>query len=89
MIESRCGISCADGHCKQEWGVDCPGCINIEKPFWGECPLKKCCEEKQLENCGKCGDFPCALLTGFAYDKEHGEGDGSRIEQCKKWCMAG
>ncbi len=84
MIESRCGIVC--GECVYKKQVGCRGCTHIDKPFWGEsCPLKKCCEERKLENCGFCPDFPCEILTKFAYDKEQGD-NGKRIEQCGKWC---
>jgi hypothetical protein len=82
-IESRCGILC--GECEYREKMNCAGCVNIEKPFWGDsCPVKNCCEGKKLEHCGKCDDFPCDLLKQFAYDKEHGD-DGKRIEQCGKW----
>ena len=83
MIESRCGIVCSE--CAYKEKMNCKGCVNIDNPFWGECPVKKCCEEKQLENCGMCIDFPCDLLKKFAYDKEQGD-NGKRIEQCKCWC---
>jgi len=64
--------------------MNCAGCVNIDNPFWGECELKKCCEDKKHDNCGNCGEFACDLLNKFAYDKEQGD-DGKRIEQCKKW----
>jgi len=65
--------------------MHCKGCINIEKPFWGEnCPIKSCCENKGIEHCGICDNFPCSVLTGFSYDKEQGD-NGKRINQCKDW----
>ena len=82
MIESRCGIVCSK--CKYRVEMNCGGCVNIDRPFWGECAVKSCCEGKELENCGRCGDFPCEVLNQFAYDKEQGD-NGRRIEQCKKW----
>lgn len=82
-IESRCGILC--GECGYKEKMNCGGCVNITKPFWGEsCPVKDCCEGKAIEHCGLCDDFPCDLLNQFAYDKEQGD-DGKRIEQCRKW----
>jgi len=85
MVESRCGILCDQCTYKEEMG--CDGCINIEKPFWGEsCPLKTCCESRKLEHCGLCQEFPCDLLNKFAYDKEQGD-NGLRIEQCRNWCL--
>jgi hypothetical protein len=83
MIESRCGINCSK--CEYRESTGCNGCINIDKPFWGEkCPVKSCCESKELLHCGKCETFPCDLLHSFAYDKEQGD-NGMRIEQCRKW----
>ncbi len=83
IIESRCGIVCSE--CGYREKMNCKGCVAIKNPFWGECPVKKCCEDKGLENCGQCNNFPCKLLNSFAYDKEQGD-EGKRIEQCKKWC---
>ena len=83
MIESRCGLLCTDCDYRDE--MDCRGCTNIDKPFWGEaCPVKHCCESKRLEHCGLCQEFPCELLTAFSYDDEQGD-DGRRIEQCARW----
>ena len=83
MIESRCGCVCSECEYREE--QNCAGCVNIDKPFWGDCPLKTCCESKGHDNCGNCGEFPCEQLTQFAHDPEQGD-DGARIEQCKKWC---
>lgn len=83
MIESRCGILCSECSYREQMG--CKGCTFIEKPFWGDsCPLKSCCEDKSHAHCGECKDFPCGLLTQFAYDKEQGD-EGKRIEQCRGW----
>lgn len=83
MITSRCGLLCS-GYAYRE-PMDCKGCTAIEKPFWGDAgPVKSCCERRELEHCGICGKFPCALLTGFAYDPEQGDG-GERIKQCERW----
>jgi hypothetical protein len=87
VIESRCGILCNECNYKEE--VNCKGCLNIDKPFWGEqCPLKSCCEEKSFLHCGECDIFPCELLEKFSYDQEQGD-DGKRIEQCRKWMKEG
>ena len=82
-VESRCGIECSICPYKESHG--CEGCLNITNPFWGECPLKTCCEAKELSNCGECADFPCETLNAFSYDKEQGD-NGKRIETCKNWC---
>lgn len=83
MFESRCGILCNE--CEFLLEGTCKGCLKIDKPFWGEsCPVKSCCEGKDLSHCGRCKEFPCDLLHQFSYDKEQGD-NGKRIEQCKKW----
>lgn len=83
MVESRCGLMCSA--CAYREQVGCAGCVNIEKPFWGEvCPVKACCEERGHEHCGQCAAFPCALLNQFAYDEEQGDG-GERIACCRHW----
>ena len=61
MVESRCGLLCSQ--CGYRESTGCKGCVRIEKPFWGEkCPVKSCCEERRLDHCGLCGDFPCGQL---------------------------
>ena len=81
-IESRCGILCSQCPYIEKCGG---GCTHITKPFWGDaCPVKDCCESRHHAHCGQCHQFPCALLTQFAYDI--GEGDnGQRIETCRHW----
>lgn len=86
MIESRCGLLCNE--CSYRETANCPGCLNTEKVFWGECRVKNCCESKLKSHCGNCEDFPCETLKDFSYAKEHGD-DGARIAQCKKWSETG
>ena len=78
MIESRCGILC--GQCQYREQMGCPGCVNIDKPFWADA----CPEGKTHAHCGQCQNFPCQLLNQFAYDEKQGDG-GKRIEQCRLW----
>lgn len=83
-IESRCGISCSK--CQFLKGKMCNGCTKIVKPFWGDsCPVKECCESKNIDNCGNCQEFPCNVLHSFAYDEKQGD-NGLRIENCRLWC---
>ncbi len=84
-IESRCGILCST--CEYKDQMECGGCVNIEKPFWGgeKCPVKSCCESKENKHCGTCENFTCELLNKFAYDKEQGGDNGKRIKQCREW----
>lgn len=44
MIESRCGLCCTV--CSYREPNDCPGCTRQPKPFWGECPVKRCAERR-------------------------------------------
>lgn len=84
MIESRCGLLCSQCAYKEQTG--CKGCLYISQPFWGErCPIKGCCEEKHLENCGACPEFCCEALHAFSHDPEQGD-QGQRIKQCREWC---
>lgn len=59
-----CGIYC--GECPF-LEIQCQGCGYVDgKPFWtaqtpsGVCPLHDCCRnQKHLEHCGLCPEFPC------------------------------
>ena len=83
MIETRCGLLCSQ--CDYREQMKCPGCLQMDKPYWGErCPDKACCEEKARGHCGQCKSFPCDQLKAFAYDGEQGD-QGQRIEQCRRW----
>ena len=82
MMESRCGLLCSECSYREE--MQCGGCVKIVNPFWGTCPVKACCEEKEHQHCGECAEFPCALLHSFAYDEKQGD-DGARIVQCRCW----
>ena len=50
----------------------CKGCWNITNDcFWkcgGGCGLRICCEERQINHCGECGDFPCEDYMKFGDD---------------------
>lgn len=82
MFESRCGVCC--DACERKESVNCKGCVNMDRPFWGgTCTVKACCEEKKQNHCGECADFPCAVFTGMG--REQGYSPEPRIEQCRKW----
>ena len=82
MFESRCGICCTQ--CTRRDEVGCNGCLNMEKPFWGgDCAVKSCCEEKELNHCGECPDFPCETLSTMGV--EEGNDPAPKLEQCRKW----
>lgn len=83
-VKSRCGIDCSE--CKYMEEKVCMGCIHMEKPFWADaCPVKTCSENKEIDCCGRCDEFPCDLLKSFAYDAQQGD-NGLRLENCRKWC---
>lgn len=79
---SRCGMDCNSCINREECG--CPGCLELEEGNWaGDCEIKKCCEEKQLEHCGLCPDFPCDMLRNTAFDPDEGD-DGERLITLKR-----
>jgi general stress protein 26 len=57
----------------------------MDKPFWGECDVKICCEGKGLDHCGLCADFPCDVLKSYSYSGDEHADNGARIEQCRSW----
>lgn len=81
MFESRCGVECNSCE-KKERGI-CKGCLMIDKPCWGLCKVKACCEEKGLDHCGKCPYFPCKMLSSMGM--EYGFDPLPKLERCKKW----
>jgi len=82
MFESRCGVCC--NSCERKGNVNCKGCPDMKVPFWGsECKVKSCCENKELNHCGECGDFPCEMLSNMG--KAQGYDPLPKIEQCRKW----
>ncbi|WP_343208674.1 DUF3795 domain-containing protein [Anaerolentibacter hominis] len=82
MFESRCGICCSQCTGKDE--VHCDGCLNMEVPFWGsECAVKSCCEEKKLNHCGECADFPCDMLATMGV--EEGYDPEPKLKQLRIW----
>ena len=82
MFESRCGVCC--NSCERKETVHCKGCPNMQAPFWGGvCEVKNCCENKNLNHCGECADFPCEMLCNMGVDL--GFDPRPKIEQCRKW----
>jgi hypothetical protein len=51
MFESRCGVSC--NNCERKVAVNCKGCINMDKPFWG----------------GECDEFPCKMVSTMGVEQ--------------------
>jgi hypothetical protein len=88
-----CGIYC--GICGY-LGNQCKGCGYMDgKPFWttqipsGICTLHDCCRnQKHLEHCGLCGDFPCRIFLELRdpsmSDEEFQESLKARQESLKR-----
>jgi len=67
-----CGTLCTDCEWyKGEKTPQCPGCTYVEgTPFWGECELYYCIQERGVKHCGLCKEFPCDLfMDSFDPDK--------------------
>ncbi|MGA2768427.1 MAG: DUF3795 domain-containing protein [Candidatus Bathyarchaeia archaeon] len=48
-------------------GCNCDSCA--ASPHHKQCDIYKCCvEQRGLEACGKCGEFPCSQLIQFCYN---------------------
>lgn len=49
--------------------LHCEGCkSDILSTFCRTCNLKTCAQEKGIESCIECGDYPCQELTAFCDD---------------------
>ncbi|MCL2079470.1 MAG: pyridoxamine 5'-phosphate oxidase family protein [Oscillospiraceae bacterium] len=85
-VQSRCGLLCDGCGFKESHG--CIGCIALEgKPFWGECPVAKCSQNKGYTHCGECSDIPCDILKEFSCgeDEHSDKPTGARIAVCRGW----
>jgi hypothetical protein len=57
----------------KEWNmmpeeVNCEGCRNPmgkKNTYWNTCEIRKCGEEKKVENCAYCIDYSCEKLGEF------------------------
>lgn len=45
----------------------CPGC-RLDNQC-GECDIRDCAKEKNIEHCGDCNEFPCERIKAFAEDE--------------------
>jgi len=48
--------------------INCQGCLSTGTEIFGHCKvceIRKCGQEKQLENCAHCGEYACDTLGGF------------------------
>ncbi|KAB2945655.1 DUF3795 domain-containing protein [Candidatus Methanoperedens sp. BLZ2] len=58
----KCGIAC--GLCKN-FNNGCSGC-EIENISKHSCIIFNCAENKNIEHCLKCNDYPCNLMRGLS-----------------------
>jgi hypothetical protein len=50
----------------------CRGCWDKTDVRWSpDCDLLLCCEEKKLNHCGECAEFPCEKYKEWAKDLDH------------------
>jgi hypothetical protein len=46
--------------------VRCGGCLSDDRFVYCEvCPIRNCCEEKEIEGCHQCDEFPCQFMDEF------------------------
>ena len=58
----RCGVACEV--CKN-FNHGCYGC-NIENQSKNPCLIYLCAEEKNIQYCLQCDEFPCNLMKGLS-----------------------
>ncbi len=59
-------------HLKDNELEDCPGCRLENK--CGECQIRDCAVDKNIDYCSQCTDYPCQLINNFVNDgKPHHE----------------
>lgn len=50
----------------------CLGCRSDVQSFYCQaCEIKKCADERDLEFCGLCADYPCEMLSEFQAERPH------------------
>ena len=89
-VQSRCGLLCDGCGFRESYG--CAGCVALGgKPFWGECPVAKCCQGRGFTHCGQCADMPCDTLREFSCgeDEHCDRPKGARIAVCRAWAAGG
>jgi hypothetical protein len=66
---NKCGFYCTECYAYHN---ECAGCEELEgTPFWtehiggGQCPVYKCCQEKEYQHCGDCAEIPCKTWYDF------------------------
>jgi hypothetical protein len=60
---ARCGLACEV--CQHFINRDCLGCQK-EKESNSKCLIFKCAEEKNVQYCIQCMEFPCKFMQGIS-----------------------
>jgi hypothetical protein len=48
--------------------VRCKGCLSDDRFLYCDaCPIRDCCDDKGIEGCHQCDDWPCKYIESFAY----------------------
>ena len=87
-VQSRCGLLCSGCSYRESHG--CKGCVETNgHPFYGECSIAVCCQNRGFSHCGQCGEIPCEKLRKYSCDDpEHGDKPpGARIAVCRAWAV--
>ena len=59
--------------------VKCEGCGSADRFVLGDrCAFRKCAEDKGLESCGLCPEFPCESLAGFYHKERLQQGEAEK-----------
>lgn len=48
--------------------INCDGCLTKGERLFSHCKIcsiRKCCLEKQIDNCAYCGEYACGELSAF------------------------
>jgi len=61
-LVGRCGIYC--GACRLYVLNKCRGYLNIHANEETTCPYYKCVENREINSCGECQEFPCEKHYG-------------------------
>jgi len=56
-LVGKCGIFC--GACRLYILTKCKGCFGLLAEKDAKCSFYKCVENKGINSCGRCQDFPC------------------------------
>ena len=60
-----------NANAKPEW-FRCQGCRGDRSVRWtDDCKIAGCCEEKELQDCSQCADFPCETYRNWIGNWQH------------------